>query len=82
MLALAASGVTATAAVVQRRRIAIYCRRFDHNATFHTLQGLGYALLLPAARGLVRADVQAAVTGSIACGSATLEPSSPPEGSC
>jgi hypothetical protein len=55
MLALVASAITATAAVVQHRRIALHSRYFDHNATFHTLQGLGYALLLPAARGLVSA---------------------------
>jgi hypothetical protein len=41
--------------VVQHRRIAFHSRYFDHNATFHTLQGLGYALLFPAARGLVSA---------------------------
>ena len=55
MLGLAASGMSAAAMVVQRRRIAIHPRYFDHNATFHTLQGLGYALLFPSARGLVRA---------------------------
>ena len=55
MLALAASAITAIAALIQVKRVAIHPRYFDRNATFHTVQGVGYAVLFPAARGLVHA---------------------------
>jgi hypothetical protein len=54
-LALAALAVSTAAAVVQVRKIALHPRWFDHNATFHVIQAVSFAILYPAARGLVRA---------------------------
>jgi len=54
-LALAALTVSTGAAVIQLRGIGLHPRWFDHNATFHSVQALAFALLYPAARGLVRA---------------------------
>jgi hypothetical protein len=68
-LALLAFTVSTAAAVMQVRGFALQPRWFDHNATFHTVQAVAFALLLPAAQGLVRASASAgalhrgAVTG-------------------
>jgi hypothetical protein len=57
-MALAAIGVTVTAAVVQVRHVGLG-PRFDHNALYHSLQGLGTGLFFLAARGLLARDGQA-----------------------
>ena len=54
-LALAALTVSTGAAVMQLRGVALHPRWFDHNATFHAVQAVAFALLFPAARGLVQA---------------------------
>jgi hypothetical protein len=52
-IALAGLGLTFGAAVVQVRRIAVHPRLFDHNATYHTLQGIAVACFYAAARGFI-----------------------------
>ena len=52
-LALAGLGLTFGAAAVQVRRIAVHPRLFDHNATYHTIQGIALACFFAAARGFI-----------------------------
>lgn len=53
-LGLVSLTVSTAAAAMQVRGVAINQRWFDHNATFHSVQGIAFALLYAAARGLVR----------------------------
>ena len=53
-LAQAALAVSTVAAVIQLRKIALHPRWFDHNATFHLVQAAAFAILYPAARGMLR----------------------------
>ena len=55
--ALAAIGVTVTAAVVQVRGVGLG-PRFDHNALYHSLQALGTGLFFLAAQGLLQRETQ------------------------
>ena len=54
-LAVTAFAVSTAAAVIQVRKIALHPRWFDHNATFHAVQAVGFAMLYRSARGLLRA---------------------------
>lgn len=54
-LALVALTVSTAAAVMQVRKLAVHPRWFDHNATFHVVQAVAFAILYRAARGLLRA---------------------------
>lgn len=52
-LGLAAIGITGLAAAVQVTRVGLH-PRFDSNATYHTVQGLGLLAFAACARGFVR----------------------------
>jgi hypothetical protein len=54
-LAQAALAVSAAAILVQARGMNQHARWFDHNASFHVLEALAFALLYPALRGLLTA---------------------------
>jgi len=52
---LAALGLTLLGAGIQRMRIVVHPRHFDHNAVYHCIQAGGILLLDRAATGLMRA---------------------------
>ena len=57
---LAGLAVTAIAAAVQRSGIAIHPLYFNHNATYHAVQGIGFLLLFIAALLVARVPAQVA----------------------
>lgn len=52
LLGLAGLGLTALAAVVQRAGAALHPLYFNHNATYHLVQGIAFFLMFIAARSL------------------------------
>ena len=54
VVALTGLGLTFGAALVQSRGIAIHPRRFDHNATYHTIQAVAIGCFYVAARAFIK----------------------------
>ncbi|MFV2063561.1 MAG: hypothetical protein ACC726_08620, partial [Chloroflexota bacterium] len=54
-MALVALAASTAAGITQVGKLGLHPRWFDHNATFHLVQAIAFALLYPAARGLLKA---------------------------
>ena len=53
-LAIASLAISTVAGIAQLKKLSLQPRWFDHNATFHLVQAIAFAVLVPAARGLIK----------------------------